>query len=508
MPKRKREGPSLEENIEKWRKELARGMKTAKGFERQRLGKRLREADPEKATRLEREVLVLKSLDLQQAAHAHLCMSLLKIKGIAESPKLPENIKPVSKPELSEDEKTALHNVTSALCNRKQVKDVVEQAIMGTCMALRVPMPEKKSKGKGKEKPTAEKPKTLVAEKKNPVDEEEDLDSLADDESEDAEEPNGDELFLLKRKVDKVEDEEDLESHTSSDASGDDEAFEGFSDSDAEEKMFSKYDDLVGGSSSDEDESDEEGDDDDAKGDRPDSKARSFQKASLDDISLSSEESDDSDDSEDSEDETLAPPSKKVKAVKPVSFETGNSTFLPSLMGGYISGSESASDVDVAPAARKNRRGQKARQAIWEKKFGEKAKHLYKEKDARSSGWDMKRGAVEDSSKPWKKGIANPFEQSHVHPDRQKQLNGEEDRQAKGRGGSRDVKDSRPPRYQQQRQEQQQDRSQSSQAEQPKPKLPPKRDDEGALHPSWAAAKRAKEGVQKVEFKGKKVTFD
>ncbi|KAI1310744.1 Bud-site selection protein [Xylaria venustula] len=508
MPKRKREGPSLEENIEKWRKELARGMKTAKGFERQRLGKRLREADPEKATRLEREILVLKSLDLQQAAHAHLCTSLLKIKGIAESPKLPENIKPVPKPELSEDEKTALHNVTSALCNRKQVKDIIEQAIMGTCMALRVPMPEKKSKGKGKEKPTAERPKTPVVKKKEQIDDQEDSDSLADDESEDAEEPDIDGLILLKRKVEKIENEEDLESHVSSDALGDDAAFEGFSDSDAEEKMFSKYDDLVGGSSSDEDESDEEGDDDDDdnQGDRPDSKARAFRKASLDDVSLSSEAPDDSDDSEDSEDETLAPPAKKVKAVKPVSFETGNSAFLPSLMGGYISGSESASDVDVAPAARKNRRGQKARQAIWEKKFGEKAKHLHKEKDARSSGWDMKRGAVEDTSKPWKKGIANPFEKNHVHPDRQKQLNGEEDRQAKGKGGSRDVKDRRPPRHQQQ--QQQQDRSQSFQAEQPKPKPPPKRDDEGALHPSWAAAKKAKEGVQKVEFKGKKVTFD
>ncbi len=60
MPKRKRGEPSLEENIAKWQKELARGMKLAKGFERQRLSKRLREADPAKSARLEREVLVLK----------------------------------------------------------------------------------------------------------------------------------------------------------------------------------------------------------------------------------------------------------------------------------------------------------------------------------------------------------------------------------------------------------------------------------------------------------------
>ncbi len=138
--------------------------------------------------------------------------------------------------------------------------------------------------------------------------------------------------------------------------------------------MLSKYDELVGGSS------DEDGD----EIDRPDSKARSFGKPALDDISLSSEASDDSDDSEN---EALAPPAKKIKAVKPISFDMGNSAFLPSLMGGYISGSESASDIDVAPPTRKNRRGQRARQAIWEKKYGEKAKHHQKAKDTRNSGW-------------------------------------------------------------------------------------------------------------------------
>lgn len=65
MPKRKRNHePSLEEKLTQWHKELARGMKTAKGFERQRLSKRIREAqaknEVDKVTRLEREVAVLK----------------------------------------------------------------------------------------------------------------------------------------------------------------------------------------------------------------------------------------------------------------------------------------------------------------------------------------------------------------------------------------------------------------------------------------------------------------
>ncbi|KAI1741768.1 Bud-site selection protein [Xylaria scruposa] len=486
MPKRKRGEPSVEENLAKWRKELVRGLKVAKGFERQRLSKRLREADPEKAARLEKEVLVLKSLDLHQAAHAHLCSSLLKIKGVAESPKLPADIKPVPKPELSEEERTALHNVTSALCNRKHVKDVIEEAIMGTCIALRVPMPEKRNKGKGKEKTTASK--NLRVEKEEQADDREDLDSPADDESEDAEEPEFEGPPLLKRKVEKAEGEEDLESGADTDTS-DSPEFEGFSDSEAEENMFSKYDDLVGGSSDEDDEDESEG---------ADIKSRSFRKLALDDVSLSSEASDDSDDSED---EALAPPTKKVKskAVKPVSFNTGNSTFLPSLMGGYISGSESASDVDIAPP-RKNRRGQRARQAIWDKKYGEKAKHHQKEKDPRNTGWDMKRGAVDgDTAKPWKKGIQNPFEKNNVHPDRQRQMQPNGDSQAKGKR-PRDAQDRRPPR--------QQDSSQSFQAEKPKPRPPPTRDDTGPLHASWAAAKKAKEEAQKVEFQGKKVTFD
>ncbi|RAL67103.1 hypothetical protein DID88_007883 [Monilinia fructigena] len=48
-------------------------------------------------------------------------------------------------------------------------------------------------------------------------------------------------------------------------------------------------------------------------------------------------------------------------------------------MGGYWSGSESASslsDTDMKPTVRKNRMGQKARQALWEKKFGKGAKHI------------------------------------------------------------------------------------------------------------------------------------
>ncbi|KAI0396632.1 Bud-site selection protein [Xylariaceae sp. FL0594] len=548
MPKRKRGGePSLDESLAKWRKELVRALKLAKGFERQRLSKRLRDADPDKKARLEREILVLKSLDLHQAAHAHLCSSLLKVKGISESPKLPADIKPVVKPELSEEEQSALHNVTSALYNRKQVKDVIEEAVTGTCAALRVPAPDKKGKGKGKGKEqattvtTKEEKKEKKIEKatdkkkarKHDRDEDVDMDSPADDESDDTdgEEPEYDGPPLLKRKKDNFEQEladGDEDDEDAGSDSSDSPEFEGFSDSEEEEKLFSKYDQFVGGSSDseeDEDDDDDENNSSDEENGVADSRSRSIRKLAPDDddISLSSGStmsdqesgSESESDEEDDDDETLAPPAKKksktgstIKAVNPASFPatTGTSTFLPSLMGGYVSGSESsASDVDVAPAARKNRRGQRARQAIWEKKYGDKAKH-HQRKDTRAEGWDPKRGAVEASNNinntPWKKGVKNPFEKNNVHPDRQRLQQQQEQRAGSSKTMARDRRGTR-------------ERSTSVPAavvattEKPREKQQkPARDDEGSLHPSWAAAKKAKEGVQKVEFQGKKVVFD
>lgn len=173
----------------------------------------------------------------------------------------------------------------------------------------------------------------------------------------------------------------------------------------------------------------------------------------------------------DSDVSAISPPPKASRKDPREDQMRRQGGMLPSLMGGYISGSESdASDIDVAPAGRKNRRGQRARQAIWEKKFKEKAKHLKQEKAGRDSGWDLKRGAVDGGERtPWKKGIKTPFgrkpddrhdEQEHAVPE---------------------------PR---------------------RPRPPTKKDDEGPLHPSWEARKKAKEAQQTAAFQGKKITFD
>ncbi|ETS77891.1 hypothetical protein PFICI_09953 [Pestalotiopsis fici W106-1] len=506
MVKRKRDEPRLEVNLQKWEKDLVRGLKLAKGFERQRYAKRQREADADKSARLEKEIAVLKSIDLHQVAHQHLCSSLLKIKGVAESPRLPETIKLLPKPTLTEDEKTALHNVTSALCNRKQVKDIIDEAVVGTCMALRVPMPEKKGKGKGKKNGNARE------------DQEDQADDVQKKPASKEEKP-----VKSSKQVSKDEDVED--SNESWEGFGSDaEANNVDADSDAEEKAFSRFDDMLGGSSDDDGGRSDDEDDED-------SRARSIRGPSDYFSGSSAEEDSEADDLEDEESEdeaegsdsssAISPPPKKVKskATKPTPMTSGNSQFLPSLMGGYISGSDSeASDLDIAPPTKKNRRGQRARQAIWEKKFKKEANHVKKqaEMNSRDQGWDMKKGAVGEDSGPWKKGISNPFEKKSapegVHPDRQANFNAKSEQperrappkpqQDRGFQGSRadrpagNFRERAPSNFQR------------DQPQRPAPKPKPKKDDDGPLHASWQAAKQAKEAAQNVKFEGKKITFD
>ena len=178
-----------------------------------------------------------------------------------------------------------------------------------------------------------------------------------------------------------------------------------------------------------------------------------------------------------------SPPLKKSK-----SKEKGppkSTTFLPSLMmGGYWSGSESDGQEEEEDGVggkpgRKNRMGQQARRALWEKKYGARANHLQKQAkgknkkkgknadlvDSRDSGWDMRKGATE--------------------PD-------EDARARRGVGQRRGTKQ----------------RDQNAGPIMRSDNLGSKKDNNKALHPSWEAAKRAKEQGADVSFQGKKITFD
>lgn len=475
MVKRKRN--DLEEKLELHQTALFRALKVAKGFERQRMAKRQRDphSNREKRARIEKEVEVLKSIDLHSVANAHLCSSLLKIKAVAESPRLPDEVKNgVPKPEITEEERAVLHNVTSGLYNQPKVREALEKAIADICYALHVPVPDKKGR-------------TRKGDKNN------ETVTRKDPEEQPADRPVPSASALKKKEVKVKPDLSDEEGHESSDE--DEDEWNGLSDEEEDDKevehVISRFNDRLG--SSDDEESAEDGKHDTAKEelDPMEITDESASEESEGDISLGDSESeegdeDESDDNDSEEDDShvsaeegsgldsdsdsdsdVSAIARPPKASR-IKAERG---FLPSLMGGYISGSESeASDIDVAPAARKNRRGQRARQAIWEKKFKEKAKHLSQEKTSRDDGWDLKRGAVDGSARtPWKTGIKTPFE-----------------RRA---GGQRDELP-------------------ANAAEPQVPKVPRKKDNEGPLHPSWEARKKAKEAQETATYSGKKITFD
>ncbi|KHO01661.1 Bud-site selection protein, BUD22 [Metarhizium album ARSEF 1941] len=443
MPKRKRNGQSsLHDVFSKYCDEVFRALKTSKGFERQRLSKRLRDPGitPDKIHRLEREIAVLKSLDLHQTARAHLQLSLLKIKSIASSTDLPEELRrEVSKPDLPEEEKIALHNVTSGLYNKEPVKQAVGRAVKAVCGVLNVPFPENaKRTRKTKEK------------------------SLEEQHSDSMEGLPGKTIYATSTETlaDRLDEESEFEGFSADVDDPGSVLDEREPDSDAEAKEvteFDKIDDLLR-SSSDEEE--------DWNSDKY-AQFRGRETVNLDDISASgSDEESEAESESHVSSQCRSSPGKKQNKDKKASTTQGlvrDSTFLPSLMGGYISGSESASDIEEAKP--KKRRGQRARQAIWEQKYGSEAKHLQRphKKSGRDSGWDMRRGAVDGEGQrrrtPWKKGIQTLVVRNDTGSD----------------GTSAPIT---------------------------------KRDDEGKLHPSWEARKKAKESQKKIAFAGSKVVFD
>ena len=467
MPKRKRDftehdgdrvqsmrRKDVAEKLVQSKKLLHRALKTAKGFERQKLGKRLKNATAagttDEATRINREIEVLKSLDLDKMTETQLHKSLLKIKVFAESELLLAEVKrELPKLEGTEEEKKALRNVTSGMWNMKPVKEVMEKVISGMYIALGIPVPAGKLKGR------AQNASAIDASNIDAVGiprraEEEKAEELSGDWKSGSGDPSWEGF-------DSEDESED------SDADGG-VRFEDGDGQDLDEDTLSRYDALLG-ASSDEESFDES---------KYDIK-RSSQPSTRLSISLSPSPSLSEAESESPpQPPQKAPKAPKAKPLKPPPAKTGGSTFLPTLMGGYWSGSESsASDLeDAAPQIRKNRPGQSARRAIWEKKFGERANHIKQGQGAvaekrgkgKDDGWDAKRGAKESGG------------------DRRR-----------GGGRQRDFR---------------QATGDNAIAVEPRKRTMGRKDDLGTLHPSWQAAKKAKEAKKSATFQGKKVTFD
>ncbi|KAF7314251.1 hypothetical protein MKEN_00897600 [Mycena kentingensis (nom. inval.)] len=181
-----------------------------------------------------------------------------------------------------------------------------------------------------------------------------------------------------------------------------------------------------------------------------------------------------------------APPTKKLKPVtapKPAPKPAASqSQFLPSLSVGYIRGSSSEpeDDIEDVDPKRKNRRGQRARQAIWEKKYGRGANHKKKEAaeaQAKLQARANRRDAASNSrGRPATRGNGRPWQQQQ--------------QQQRGPNPNMDPLGSKAP--------------------------PPAKSSGGAstsapaLHPSWAAKRAQKEKAAAgiVPSQGKKIVFD
>lgn len=177
------------------------------------------------------------------------------------------------------------------------------------------------------------------------------------------------------------------------------------------------------------------------------------------DSSDESEEEDQQDSNKRSieDDDFFASESKKPKPGKPSSLRDIQ---LPALATGYYSGGESDEEVkddalvDELTKPRKNRRGQRARQKIWEKKYGSGAKHVIKE---------------HERSKSERERLREEYEARKLK------------REAK----------------QKQFEERKREREDKNKVQVEK-----------SLHPSWEAKLKAQESLKKATFSGKKITFD
>ncbi|KAJ5287354.1 hypothetical protein N7478_003040 [Penicillium angulare] len=420
---------------------IIKGLKTARGFERQKLSRREKAArSPYDSTTLERlgeEVQALKKLDYQAIADKYLYKQLSKTKRIAESPIFLEFQEGKN---ISTDgpKSAAESNILGRLFKATPVKNVVPNLIAEIRKLIGVddlPAGKQDKAGAKKNAPTKENVEKPKRQDK----------AVSVSESESGDGPRqGADLNV-----------------SDGNESGDED--------------FSQFDSrLAPGSGSEAEDSEDEDDEMKTKGFDPADISDSVSRSPSPDYSEAEEEEED-------EEEKSSPPPKKTKASALSAAQSQNTTFLPSLMmGGYWSGSEEATDdeKEAAPAPRKNRMGQQARRALWEKKYGEKANHVQAEqknqRHNRDNGWDMKRGAT---------GTAGSAGRGH----------------SGGYGGGYGGDSGRPLNRSERR-------AGGYPSGQPNRAPPPK--DDGPVHPSWEAKKKQKEKNAMAAFAGKKVVFD
>ncbi|KAL4922480.1 BUD22-domain-containing protein [Aspergillus aurantiobrunneus] len=404
---------------------LSRALKTARGFERQKLGRRQKtakgaeNANADTARRIEGEIAVLKTLDPTITAQKYLFKQLAKTKRIAEA-LIFYRFKQSKQIPLEGPKSTEEANVTARLFKSNPVKNVLP-GIMDDLRGL-FGLEEARGKKEGAGKGGSGK--------------------VVDDRA--AAGGGG-----------------SVERRGQLDVSGDESEDEGrdvdMDDAESGEEDYSHFDVRLASGSENENDGDGALSDDDQP-------AKSKAHLPRSDMSISISPSPSR-----SPSPSQSPPQKKAKPQgKATTTPATSTTFLPSLMmGGYWSGSESeAEEVEEAPR-RKNRMGQQARRALWEKKYGAAANHIKNQKkkggkNNRDSGWDPRKGATGDGDSARRRFGTGSNAMAMTAERRPEKI----------------TKDSK------------------------------KAQDDKPLHPSWEAAKKAKEQKATASFQGKKVVFD
>lgn len=430
-------------------KPLTAALRLGAGFERQKFSRRRKTAaqikDAKALERLDKEYAVLKSLDVPSLAERHLRKTVGKVKSLAGHEALKEWLEGTTgeKGGVARAQPTdaVWLNVTARLYKVSAVREVLDAVVEDLKEVLGVggAAPAQKRKSSRDD----EKPKKKAKVQKDS--EEEDSDDAGSYDEEEAFKAF-DARIAAPSSGEEDSDDSLSEGHRPSSIEDSEEEWEGFSpeDPDSESDPEELDDVILTGKM----------------------EVRADDEYSGGSVSEEEEESE----TEGSESEAEPPP-PKAKAKAKVTYETpSNSAFLPALSNiGYMAGSDSeASDLDIDVAPKKNRRGQRARQKIWEQKYGEKAKHY--EKEDRNQGWDPKRGAVDDSRRGGKVG------------------RGSRGGMRGGRGPERSGK--------------------NAMTLGPRKTEHAKKDDSGPLHPSWQAAKEAKERKMVAKPAGKKTLFD
>ncbi|KAK5098197.1 hypothetical protein LTS08_006330 [Lithohypha guttulata] len=445
-------------------KQLTAQLKLARGFDRQKMTRRIKQAESDKAKleRLQAEIQVLKDIDEAKVAKNYLLKQCVRTKRIAEAEAFRTLFGSDVEKRVQGAGNGAESNVLGRLFKSNPVSEVLPEIMKGIREVLGVDKPlETNGHTNGIAQSSRQDGATKV-----PDDE---FSGFSDEAAPDEPQP-----------VDRNGISGIANDAEGSDISGSDD--------------MNIYDSRLAASSSDEDE----------------------EELKLNDMEITTDEEDHSaaDDGDDNNNRpSLSPPAQQLKEshqpIKPPksSQPPTSTSFLPSLMhGGYYSGSESDSDPDnpnkslfdalssatSTTAIRKNRRGQRARQQIAEKKYGASAKHLLKARGAEGvhgdrqrfisgaaggtkrsdDGWDARRGAVGDRSRGGRK---QEMFGARTQGDREQKNrsvpSGVRATTVKQTGGNGNEK----------------------------------------LHPSWEAARKRKMETANVgasSFAGKKITFD